>query len=453
MFKIIKKDTYQSLIQETEAAKANIIKLQNALTVLQKDNDFFYDLITDDNLNAYDLKIKIARMNLLSCLQDILTVKQGNEINNLNEAISNKKSEIVILDDEILYQTVGLYTPLYNACSSDDYKEMINTCRAEQKHMVKSGTAAICDETWAVNQSYARGVHFTKQSIKHIIRSFNIECEYLISKVKYHNIVSIQKRIEKSYNDLNSLNDVSQIHLTPEYLALKLKELRLCYEFEQSKQYEKERARVLREERREQAKVQKEIQEQRAKIKKEQAHYHNHVEQLKMQLQTATDMLQVQELRRQLNRAMDTLRDLDKSLSDIDYREANEKAGYVYIISNIGAFGENVYKIGMTRRLNPQDRINELSDASVPFKFDVHAMIFSENAPALEAALHRSFVDKRINMTSNRKEFFNVSLEEIKKVVRENYDKSVDFVNIPPAQQYRESIQIRKQIRKQGSDQ
>ena len=136
--------------------------------------------------------------------------------------------------------------------------------------------------------------------------------------------------------------------------------------------------------------------------------------------------------------------DLDTTLKDIDYREANQKAGYVYIASNIGAFGENIFKIGMTRRLNPQDRIDELGGASVPFKFDVHAMIFTDNAPALETALHRAFDNRKVNMTNNRKEFFNVTLDEIKQVVLENYDKTVDFVDIPSAQQYRETLKIKE---------
>ena len=122
----------------------------------------------------------------------------------------------------------------------------------------------------------------------------------------------------------------------------------------------------------------------------------------------------------------------------------NQRAGYVYIISNIGAFGENVYKIGMTRRLDPMDRIDELGDASVPFKFDVHAMIFSEDAPGLEAALHNAFADKKLNFVNQRREFFNVSLDEIKKVVRDNYDKSVEFIETPPAEQYRESLLLRE---------
>ena len=135
---------------------------------------------------------------------------------------------------------------------------------------------------------------------------------------------------------------------------------------------------------------------------------------------------------------------IENSLKDIDYREANQKAGYVYIISNIGAFGENIYKIGMTRRLDPQERVDELGDASVPFNFDVHAMIFSDNAPALEAALHRAFEDKKVNMVNTRREFFNVTLDEIKKVVTENFDKTVDFHDVPDAEQFRMSQRMRE---------
>ena len=134
---------------------------------------------------------------------------------------------------------------------------------------------------------------------------------------------------------------------------------------------------------------------------------------------------------------------MDKALQDLDYREAN-RAGYVYIISNIGAFGENIYKIGMTRKLEPEERIAELCGASVPFRFDIHAMIFSNDAPKLEAALHNAFADRKMNLVNGRKEFFMVTLEEIKKVVQENHDKTVEFLNVAEAQQYRESEMMRK---------
>ena len=144
------------------------------------------------------------------------------------------------------------------------------------------------------------------------------------------------------------------------------------------------------------------------------------------------------------NEIVQQLSEIEKSLQEVDYRQANQKAGYVYIISNIGAFGENVYKIGMTRRLEPMDRIDELGDASVPFNFDVHAMIFTEDAPKLEAALHQAFSDKKLNFINTRREFFKVSLDEIKAVVKQNFDKTVEFVDIAPAEQYRQSLLMRK---------
>ena len=140
------------------------------------------------------------------------------------------------------------------------------------------------------------------------------------------------------------------------------------------------------------------------------------------------------------------LLDINKALTDIDYRQANMKAGYVYVISNIGSFSENIYKIGMTRRLNPQERIDELGDASVPFNFDVHAMIFSDDAPALETALHHAFENRKLNMVNSRREFFHVTLDEIKEVIKSNFDKTVEFIDIPDAEQYRVSKKMRTNL-------
>ena len=150
------------------------------------------------------------------------------------------------------------------------------------------------------------------------------------------------------------------------------------------------------------------------------------------------------EWKKQVEEIQTKISEKNDELEDIDYREMNAKAGYVYVISNIGAFGENVFKIGMTRRLEPQDRIDELGSASVPFKFDVHAMIFSDDAPKLEAMLHKTFEKKKMNMINQRKEFFNVSLAEIEKAVHDNYDPLVQFKEVPDAEQYRESQKIKE---------
>lgn len=136
----------------------------------------------------------------------------------------------------------------------------------------------------------------------------------------------------------------------------------------------------------------------------------------------------------------------DRYKEELDKIRSNQKAGYVYVISNIGSFGEGVYKIGMTRRLDPMDRVRELGDASVPFGFDIHAMIFSDNAPKLEAAIHKAFENRKVNMVNTRREFFRVSLDEIKDTINKNFDGSVDFIETADAEQFRESEKLWQQM-------
>ena len=170
-------------------------------------------------------------------------------------------------------------------------------------------------------------------------------------------------------------------------------------------------------------------------------HYENALKSVIAQIENNGETEELLEKKRLL---VSQIGDTQKAIEDVDYREANRKAGYVYIISNIGAFGENIYKIGMTRRLDPQERIDELSDASVPFNFDIHALIFTEDAPGLEAALHNAFAERKLNKVNTRREFFKVSLDEIKMEVRKNFDKTVEWKDIPEAEQYRQSILFNK---------
>ena len=208
------------------------------------------------------------------------------------------------------------------------------------------------------------------------------------------------------------------------------------------KQEEKEAQKEARAEMREAAKLQKEIEAQRKKIEKEQTHYQTAYEKILKQLEFDSNNADLLAKKSEIEKE---LTEIEKAIKDVDYREANQRAGYVYIISNIGAFGENVFKIGMTRRLDPQDRVDELGDASVPFNFDVHAMIFSDDAPALENALHKAFENKKLNMVNQRREFFNVTLDEIKEVVKQNFDKTVEFIDVADAEQYRISQKMRSE--------
>ena len=428
--------------------KTEIDQLRADNQRLYNDNCNMHNLLTPEMRNVqalqallFDLEKKKELLEKnISQIENDIRIRVTN-ISNLDVEIKNRKAQIISLDDDVLVQEFGLYKPQFDFANALGYKEELAKIRAEQKTLIKNKLAVSGNTNWQVNGSTSTGKKMVSDTQKLLLRAFNTECDELVNKVKYTNFDSSLNRINKSAEAISKLGAVMDISITPSYLDLKIKELRLAFEYQQKKHEEKEAQRAARAELREAAKLQKEIEAQRKKIEKEQTHYQTAYEKLMKQLHDSpsnTDLLaKKEELEQQLQ-------EIDKAIKDIDYREANQRAGYVYIISNIGAFGENIYKIGMTRRLDPQDRIDELGDASVPFNFDVHAMIFSDDAPALEAALHKAFEDRKLNMVNTRREFFNVTLDEIKDVVKKNFDKTVEFIDIPDAEQYRISQKMKK---------
>lgn len=365
--------------------------------------------------------------------------EQAAELAELHNRIQTARSELIITDEEVLMQTVGLYTPRFDFANSTAYKEQLVLVRQRQKDMVKNGEAVTGNSSLTYEGNLKKGQKIVHDTQKLLLRAFNLECDDIVSRVKFNNIETSEKRISSAKATISKLGKMLGIEIQEPYAALKIDELHLAYEFQVKKNAEKERLKQLRAEERERAKLEREIEEARKKIEKEQKHYSNALQKIIQQLSTAKpgETAALEEKKVELE---NQLGELGNALAQVDYRAANQKAGYVYVISNIGAFGEGVYKIGMTRRLEPMDRIDELGDASVPFDFDVHALIFSENAPALEAALHHAFEDRKLNMVNTRREFFRVPLDEIKEIVRKNYDKTVEFVDVPPAEQYRESL-------------
>lgn len=375
---------------------------------------------------------------------------QLNEKIEEQKAIINKnKSEIIELRDEVLLQSFSLYRPQYDFVNSAQYKNKLDEIRNAQKQMIKQDTAALGATNWTVNNDARKGKKMVNDTKKLLLRAFNSECEFVISKVKYNNFDTCLKRIQKASETISKLGVIMNISIHPKYYKLKVQELRLALEYQQMKQREKEEQQELRARMREEARIQREIEEERKKAEKEKQHYINALKEAQKQLAECEDEAQKTALEEKLDKMQEQVSKIDKNLADIDYREANQRVGYVYVISNIGSFGENVYKIGMTRRLNPQERVDELGNASVPFNFDVHAMIFSKDAPALETALHHTFDDRKVNMVNKRREFFNVTLDDIEKVVKENFDGSVEFIKTAVAEQYRETLKIKQGINKQ----
>ncbi len=362
------------------------------------------------------------------------------EADEIEQQVKVRRRELLVLDDQMLLESFALYKPKFAFVNSAEYKGRLDQIRESQKAAIRAGRGAVANENWSVNGSASEGKKMTTDMKKLLLRSFNNECDYCVDNVKFNNVESHAKRIDKSFDALRKLGRILNAQVTDEYRKLKLDELHLAFEYQVKKQEEKEELRSIREEEREQQKLEQEIKQARDKIAKEKKHFSIALKDLEAKLADPTNVAEHENIARRIVEIKGQYTALDDEEKVIDYREKNAKAGYVYIISNVGAFGVDVFKIGMTRRLDPTDRVDELGDASVPFRFDVHAMIFSDNAPALESKLHDHFEKHRVNKINARKEFFKADLSEIEKVVRENYEKVFDLVREAPAEHYREGL-------------
>ena len=410
---------------------------------LQAEVERLTGLLLPEQRDIENLKQQIS--NLQSTIANLdKTINNNNDkIGNLNTQISkldqeilDKRKQLAVFEVDINALDYGLYKPTFEFANSDLYKEELEKLRDKQKQCIKNDNAAFGNTNWQVNGSAAQGRTMVNNYKKLLLRAFNVECDDIVANVKVSNLDRSIERIEKISEQISKLGKTMAIGISPGYVRLKIDEVKLALDYQQKKQEEKERQKELRAQEREEAKVLKEIEEERKRLKKEQTHYENALKTVLAQIEKNGETVELLEKKSQLE---SQINDTSKAIEDVDYREANRKAGYVYIISNIGAFGENVYKIGMTRRLDPQERVDELGDASVPFNFDIHAMIFTEDAPGLETALHNAFESKKLNKINTRREFFTVSLDEIKTEVRKNFDKTVEWIDIPEAEQYRQS--------------
>lgn len=283
-----------------------------------------------------------------------------------------------------------------------------------------------------------------KQYTKLMLRAFNGECDAAVANVSWNNVVKMEARVQKAFDTLNALGRTMQMSITPQFLELKLQELQLTHEYEEKRQQEREEQRRIREQIREEEKAQRELDQARQQAEQEEHNYEKALSKAREEALQATGA-QLERLSAQVSAFEAKLDEARRKKEKAVARAQLTKSGFVYVISNIGSFGERVFKIGMTRRMEPMERIVELSDASVPFPFDLHAMLYSDNAPELESALHQLLDDRRVNLVNARKEFYqNVALGEVEQFVKAK-GLSAQFIAVPEAKEYRESLAIRQQ--------
>lgn len=333
----------------------------------------------------------------------------------------------VILDDERVLQDVGIYRyhhPLENAVA---YRERLDGLGGRIADLVRGGDAIKRSNMFTFDNSLAKGRKMTGDLAKLMLRAYNAEADNSIRSLRVGNVVTAKKRLEASREAIAKLGKMMEMRISDEFHALRLEEIELTADWLMKKQEEREAAREERERLREEAKVAAELAAERARLDKERKHLLNALATLRAS--GATDA--------GLEAKLD---EIEHAITDNDYRAANIRAGYVYVISNRGAFGEHVVKIGLTRRLEPLDRVQELGDASVPFRFDVHALFFSQDAVTLEAQLHQHFATQRLNFANNRKEFFFATPAEVRDVLAAKVGNLLEFSEHAESTEYLQSL-------------
>ncbi|MXQ67329.1 DUF4041 domain-containing protein [Actinomadura rayongensis] len=343
--------------------------------------------------------------------------------------LEEARTAIVETRDVALLQEVGVYEYLHPLADVVAYKAKLAAVKDEISSLARAGRAVVGATNWSVNGSQAQGRAMVRDFSKLMLRAYNAEADNLVRTMRPYKLQSALDRLDKTAQTIERLGKTMDIRVSAQYRNVRRRELRLTADHLAKAEEEKERIRAERERQREEDKARREFEREKARLLKERAH----VEAAIARLEERGDTVGADELRAKRD-------DVDAALTSVAGREANTRTGHVYVISNLGAFGERMVKIGMTRRLDPMERVRELGDASVPFHFDVHALIFSADAVELENRLHQEFAERRVNRVNNRREFFYATPGEVRDVLaRIAGNHLVAYKDVPEAEEYRRS--------------
>lgn len=346
------------------------------------------------------------------------------------------RKAIVITEDIAILQEAGVYSYVHTLSDVVAYQNRLDKIQEQIKAMVKKdGGAVSATSAWTVNGSEAQGRAMVRDISKLMLRAFNAEADSLVRSLKPYKLSAAVDRLEKVAETIAKLGKSMSIRISPEFKQLRVQELQLTADYLQKVSDEKEQERAERERLKEERKAQQELEREKERLEKERQHYINAMAKL-----TSNGDLEA------ISRMQEKLTEIDKAINDVDFRAANIRAGYVYVISNIGSFGESLVKIGMTRRLDPMERIRELSDASVPFNYDVHAIFFSDDAVGIESKMHSRLGARRLNLVNTRREFFQATAEEAKQHLSELAGDLLTFHDVAEALEFRQSMEQRKKL-------
>lgn len=343
--------------------------------------------------------------------------------------------------DEYLKPTFSLLDDLAEEFGFNEAGQRLKDAREKTKMLIKSGNASKCD--YVENNRRETAENF-------VLDAFNGKVDSILSMIKKDNHGILEQKIRDAYYLVNNLGRAFRnAHITSVYLDARLDELKWGAVVNELKLQEREEQRRIREQIREEERARREYERAMKEAAKEEETIRKAMEKAQLAIEKASAE-QKAKYEGQLAALKLKLEEAEAKNQRALSMAQQTKSGHVYIISNIGSFGENVFKIGMTRRLEPLDRVRELGDASVPFPFDVHAMIYSEDAPGLETALHKYFVQNQVNKVNPRKEFFRIPIADIRAEV-EKRGLDVTWTMAAEALEYRESLAIEKSMLADGN--
>ena len=351
---------------------------------------------------------------------------------NMKNKIKALKNIIDGYGNEYVVPSSGILDDLAEDFSYTQAGQELKKAREKTKVIVKNGLAADCD--YVENNRKITAIDF-------VTDAFNGKVDTILATVKSTNYGVLKQKILDSFTLVNSLGQpFRNARITDNYLQARLDELKWAVAATELKEKEKEEQRLIKEQIREEERARKEYEKAIREAAKEEQMLNKMLEKAKLQLLEASEQ-QKAEYEAKLIDLQNKLQEAEEKNQRALSMAQQTKSGHVYIISNIGSFGENVYKIGMTRRLNPIDRVKELSDASVPFSFDVHSMIFSDDAPKLENELHKIFSNNQVNKVNSKKEFFKVNIKDIRNQI-ERMGIEAKWTMLADAKEYKESLAI-----------
>lgn len=328
------------------------------------------------------------------------------DLTTLDRRLAELEAGIASAEAEVELNDVGIYRYRHRLDDSIAYKAAISALRDRIRDTARGGAAVTGATNWTVNGSTAQGRKMVKEVSKLMLRAYNADADQQVRTMRAYKLDTALSRLDTTRSTITRLGAPMHIQVSDTYHRLRREELELTADYLSKADEEKERQRQLREDQREQQRAEAEYVREQERLERDRHKYSEALAQLEAQGKTQ----QAIEIRSQLT-------SVNAALSGLAQRRANLRLGHVYVISNVGAFGKRMVKIGMTRRLYPMDRVRELGDASVPFRFDVHALIFSEDAVALETALHQRFAAQRVNQVNQRREFFYVTPAEVRDAI------------------------------------